>query len=396
MSRSLYKAICLLTGTLIFLSACGSGSSRNPTPTPVPPLVSYEKSIFTVERGSIVSEQDVMGEVVPAKQDDLFFRSSGYVTRVAVKVGDTVKKGDILAEMQIDDLLNQLQQAQIDLEVTQADLAKYNAQHQFDIEKAKSDVIISQKEVDLAQIDLKNLTGVELEKAQVNLEIAQQKLSLAEESLNMIQAETNPYAEQAVKRSQLAVGRLQGLIAERQVIAPYDSIILRTFVREGQQVDAYINVFTIGDPSDLVTRTNYDYQLAGIITKNSEVSLSLTSDGQDPHPVQYLPYFIPASSNTDTSQSSSSDFMYYSLPEDMPAEDLPIGKTVYLTIILGRKDNVLLLPPAAIRQYRGLYFVILLDGDTRRRVEINEIGLRAKDRWEIVADLREGDQVQGP
>jgi hypothetical protein len=56
----------------------------------------------------------------------------------------------------------------------------------------------------------------------------------------------------------------------------------------------------------------------------------------------------------------------------------------------------LLLPPAAIREYKGLNFVILQEGDRRRRVEINEIGLKSTDRWEILGDLKEGDQVLGP
>jgi len=63
---------------------------------------------------------------------------------------------------------------------------------------------------------------------------------------------------------------------------------------------------------------------------------------------------------------------------------------------MGRKDNILLLPPAAIRQYRGLNFVIILDGDKRRRVEINEIGLKTAERWEVSGDLKEGDKVLGP
>ena len=53
------------------------------------------------------------------------------------------------------------------------------------------------------------------------------------------------------------------------------------------------------------------------------------------------------------------------------------------------------LPPSAIREYKGFNFVIVQDGDRRRRVEINEIGLKGEDLWEIKADLQEGDQVLG-
>jgi adenine deaminase len=65
-------------------------------------------------------------------------------------------------------------------------------------------------------------------------------------------------------------------------------------------------------------------------------------------------------------------------------------------ITLGRKDDALLLPPAAIREYRGLNFVIVQEGERRRRVEIQKIGLKSTDHWEVIADLQEGDQVLGP
>ncbi len=56
----------------------------------------------------------------------------------------------------------------------------------------------------------------------------------------------------------------------------------------------------------------------------------------------------------------------------------------------------MLLPPSAIREYKGLMFVIVQDGDKRRRVEINKVGLKSSDKWEIEGDLQVGDQVQGP
>ena len=58
--------------------------------------------------------------------------------------------------------------------------------------------------------------------------------------------------------------------------------------------------------------------------------------------------------------------------------------SVTMIVVLGRKDEALLLAPAAIREYRGQNFVIVLDGDRRRRVEINEIGLKTIDRWEVI------------
>lgn len=392
--------VCFLLALLVvFLAGCSSAGRGQPTPTPLPALVSYEKAVFTVERGSIVSEDKVNGEVVPAKQDELFFRTSGYVTRVAVKRGDMVKKGEVLAELQIDDLLNQLQQARIDLEVAQADLAKYTSQRQYDIEKAKADVIISRQRLELAKMDVQSSVGENRKRAEINLEIARQNLLLAEQALQLITEDVNPYMEQAVKRSELAVQRLEGLLAERQIVAPYDCIVLRTVIRPGQQVDAFYVVITVGDPSELLIRAPYEYDLATKLTKDSEVRLYLSSDSDQAFPVQYLPNYVPFTTVAEeggATQTTSADYMYFTFPQDLTPEELPVGRGVFLTLVLGRKNDVLLLPPAAIREYKGLNFVIVIEGDRRRRVEINEIGLKTTERWEVVADLQEGDQVLGP
>lgn len=403
MSRKNISTTILLTLLALLLAACGTTRKGQATPTPLPPVVSYESAIFTVERGPIVAETSIMGEIVPSKQEELFFRTSGYVTRVVVKQGDKVKKGDILAEMQVEDLVNQLQQANIDLEVAQANLAKQKSQQQYDVEKAKTDVAIWENNVKLAQMTYDSAFGQDKERAALNLDNAKQNLALAQAALNLVSADVSPFMEQAVKRSELAVTRLEGLVAERQIIAPFDGMVLKTSVRAGQQVDAYNVACIVGDPNELVVRSQYNYDLNSVLTKDSEIRLYMSSsDKSGPGMVtNYMPNFLPISASSDSGQAANStsasptDFMYFSIPKDLP-KDVTVGRTVAMVVVLGKKDDALLLPPAAIREYKGLHYVIVLDGDRRRRVEINEIGLKTSDRWEIVGDLQEGDQVLGP
>jgi multidrug efflux pump subunit AcrA (membrane-fusion protein) len=394
------KIITVLLFSILtaLLTACSSNASRKPTPTPLPPVVNYETAIFTVTRGSIISQKDMLGEIVPSKQDELFFRAAGYISRVAVKAGDQVKKGDLLAEMQIDDLMNQLQQARIDLEVAQANAAKDKAQREYDIDKAKADVAIWQKKVELAKIDLQQAFGVDQQKAQLNLDITQENLKLAEEQLNVLTADTNPYTEQAVKRSELAVQRLEQLVSERQIVAPYDGMVLRSTIRSGQNIDAFYTAFVVGDPANLVVRAPFNADLEGQLRDQSEVSLQFSKDTDKKFTSQFLPNFalVTTVDQAQTSTIATSDYFYFTLPKDVPQEQVRVGRQVFLSVILGRKENVLLLPPAAIREYKGLNFVIVQDGDRRRRVEINEIGLKSNDLWEINGALQEGDQVLGP
>jgi hypothetical protein len=166
-------------------------------------------------------------------------------------------------------------------------------------------------------------------------------------------------------------------------------------------VDAYLPAFVVGDPTELVVRTPMELEISDLLDESSEVRLYLAKEDEKSFTVSYLPNFLPvttveAPESSSLFGSSSTEYFYFTLPEGLSAEEAKVGRSVNLVVVLGRKEDALLLPPAAIREYRGLSFVIVQDGETRRRVEINEIGLKSTDLWEVIGDLREGDQVLGP
>ena len=396
-TKTLPKLVFLLLIAILISSCNGALGSASTTPTPLPPIVSYEKAIFTVEKGPIISTKDVLGVVVPSRQEELFFRSSGYVTRILIKDGDTVKAGDLLAELQVDDLLKQLEQARIDLEVAQANLAKNEVSRKYNIERAEIDVAMWEKRVELAQLETNYVySTLERTRAASNLFMAEQNLALAKLSLEQAQEQISPYEQQAVQRSQLAVERLEDQIAERQLLSPFDGLVIRTSLRPGQSVEAYNVVMTIGDPTQLIVRSQYDYELSGILNPRTEVNLYLSTERTQEFPITFLPNFIPITNAASGTDIFSTDWFYFTTPPELGSPDIKVGKSVYLTIILGKKEEALLLAPAAIRTFGNNNFVIVLEGDRRRRVEISKIDLKTTDKWEIIADLQEGDQVLGP
>ena len=63
------------------------------------------------------------GRWEPRDQEQLAFEVGGAVRRVNVRRGDTVTAGELLADLQIDDLENQLASAQLSLQSAQASAA---------------------------------------------------------------------------------------------------------------------------------------------------------------------------------------------------------------------------------------------------------------------------------
>ena len=83
---------------LALLTSCTAGQG-SATPTAVPTPIVSEKPTYTVQRGTVTQVVNLTGRVMPSKQQDLSFATSGYVKEVFFKQGDAVKAGDVIARL---------------------------------------------------------------------------------------------------------------------------------------------------------------------------------------------------------------------------------------------------------------------------------------------------------
>jgi multidrug efflux pump subunit AcrA (membrane-fusion protein) len=153
--------IALLALTLLFplLAACGgipsaggtpaNAQQEEPTPTPLPPDPALERPTYTVERGSIDRVLTVNGRVTPVDLTLLSFKRDGRVEKVNFKRGDVVKQGDLIAELQQDDEIDALREAEDTLAQAQRDLESAQKEQQKKIEQAELAVTQAQEDLTL-------------------------------------------------------------------------------------------------------------------------------------------------------------------------------------------------------------------------------------------------------
>ena len=386
-----------LAGLLAVSAGCASGEQSSATPTPLPQITSSQKIVFIVERGPIISQKDVSGEIMPDHQDKLYFSTTGFISRVLVKNGDPFKKGDLLAELKLDDLLDQLQQAQIDLQVSQHNLAIDQMQKAYDLQQAESDAIIAQKQVGLAQISLDSADDSQRAVAQLNLDIAQEHAKTAQAHLALVKTTADTPMDQAVKRNQNTVDSLNRLVAERQLIAPYDGIVLSMPIIPGTQATAFAAAAVVGDPSHLVVQAPYDADLVNNVDVSTTAYIYPTKQPEPKYQVKFVPNFLPISGLTQSPGGGVIvNYLYFSVPDNTPRDVVQVGQAVRLNVILGTKQDALLLSPAAIRGNDSFRYVIVLEDDYHRRVEVVTLGVKTVEKWEVIANLKPGDQILGP
>ncbi len=102
----------------------------------------------TVTRGDIVITADGSGELVPATELELTFRTSGVLADVLVVVGDQVQEGDVLARLETDKLERAVAEADVELELARLELV--------DVQEGASDAELADAQAALrdAQVDL--------------------------------------------------------------------------------------------------------------------------------------------------------------------------------------------------------------------------------------------------
>jgi multidrug efflux pump subunit AcrA (membrane-fusion protein) len=344
----------VMVSLFIAATACLPSGDMPATPTPLPPPVSYEKATYTVDRGPVVSEVTVSGRLWPSQYDELYFLADGYVTRVTVSEGDIVSKGQLLAELQVDDLLSQLEQAQIDLDAAKADLAEQENSRQYAVDRAQRQVNIEELKVELARLAVEESVGnpSELKTLQIELAIAEENLALAQIALAETSREVGQDQRPAIQRMELEIDRL-------------------------------------------VVRARQESRFIGKVDEDSEVRMRLSSNATTSYAATFMSDLFPPSDDATGSRTVNRDWIYFSLPSSMENDSLEVGKPVHLSIVLGRVDDALRVPPAAVHEFRGRRYLIVREGDRQRRVDVRT-GLETHDYWEIIGDVTEGDQVVGP
>jgi len=431
----------------VLLAACsGTGSPEQqaaPTETPIPTAPAVAPPTYLVQRGDVQEILEFPGRWQPRDQMQLSFEISGTVRRVNVQRGDTITAGQLLADYQITELEDQLASAQLNLEsaqanlesgaegsvqtVSDAEIALANARLSLESTKADSpwtalesarlgvenaeisldnaqrnyDDAISRPEnpastVDSAYQQLQNAKNslanaqVQYDQAAQNFytyqfQIAQAENTVIERELALEQARQSGGTaadDEAVRSAQLSIDQINADIARSSLYAPIEGVVLEVTISPGDAVEAFSTVITIGNPEPKEAIASLS------ITDAQRLSVGLVGVceviNQPDTAVQCVVRRQPLSSQ-DADQTTR---VAASL------ENVADGQLIQIAMPLEVRQNVLWLPPAAIRTFQNRTFVVLQTPDGPRSVDV-QIGLQTDDRVEIISGVNEGDVVIG-
>jgi len=184
----------------------------------------------TVARqGDLTLEASGTGVLIASSEADVAFKISGTLVKLNVKVGDQVKAGDVLAELDKTDLETALEQAKQDLiELTSAAA----------IATAQETVATDQQAVYNAQASLNNLlyasyNEAAIQNAKASLTLAQDELARAQAAYSKVSGSPDKDARKAMAYQQLYNAQLN-----------YDSAVLTYNLYTGKANQAQVDLKT--------------------------------------------------------------------------------------------------------------------------------------------------------
>ncbi|MDD4287446.1 MAG: biotin/lipoyl-binding protein [Candidatus Peribacteraceae bacterium] len=145
-------AVVIVLGSSYFVFA--NGSSETSTVT---------TDLAIVERRNIVTSVKATGTVTFANEQQLKFNTKGTVARVSVKEGDTVKKGQVVAELDHTSAQADVTQAYLAISASRLQLEQLIADREGDALTAQNVVNSAQRAVEQAQTDLEKTRATELQ-----------------------------------------------------------------------------------------------------------------------------------------------------------------------------------------------------------------------------------------
>jgi RND family efflux transporter MFP subunit len=444
-------AACCLASSLFAACAPGGTAVLPPTPTPLPTAVVPENPTYTVQRGSVVEDLTFTGRVSPVNEAELYFRTNGRVLAVRVERGDTVQSGDVLAELDVDALYRQLAQAELALETARTDLSSAEAELLHSLARAQlnlqlekialdklrnydtaADLAVVTAELEQATLDLQRAQAAydavagasdiamrpeaqALQQATLaharaqaayhqatrqaaqrayDIQTQQKRVDLAQLEVERLEAGVDPRLEQAVTKAELDLADLQAQITDTLILAPFDGEVTAVNTAAGKAVEGFRPVMVVADPTELEVTAELSADEMRLLSEGQAATVvPVEYPGQElPGNIRSLPY--PYGSGGSASGLDEEDRATH-LDVEMGDLAMEPGDLVRITVILEQKDDVLWLPPAAIRTFEGRKFVIVQEGAGQRRVDVT-LGIESEDRVEIVDGLEEGQVVIGP
>ena len=338
------------------------------------------------KKGSFSKKVDATGEIFATELIDVGAQVSGQIKKLYVKLGDQVKKGDMIASID-----SSTQQNSIDNK--EAQLAIYKAQ----LESAKVALNIAK-----TQFDRENALFAKNATSKQEFESAKNTYSANSAKIKELEAQ--------IKQTNIELSTAKINLGYTKITAPRDGTVVSVQVEEGQTVNANQTTPTIvniadlshvkmkmqiaeGDITKIKVGTPVEYSILSEPTKKFQTTVSSIDPGLTT--LSDGSYGSSSSSKSSySSSSSSSSAVYYYAQSIVDNKDgiLRIGMTTQNELLIANIKDAIIVPSIGIKKdENGTFVYVLKDGKPVKTAV--KTGIKDNLDTQIISGINEGDEI---
>jgi HlyD family secretion protein len=352
-----------------------------------------------VEKGDLAKSVVATGKVEPIIKVQVKSKASGIVKKLMVDASDRVKRGQLLAQLDKDEIEAQVEQARANLQAAEASLKGAEA----DYERAKVDA--EGPDVPLLKRAYERAVGMEkagvvstssLEDAQRNFEMALNKQNVSKAQLLVLKAKV-AQSQGQLGRDKANLDQLEEQLRYTDIVSPLDGVVLSRDVEMGDAVSSILVlgssatlVMTLGDTSEVYVKGKVDESDIGKVYLGQPARIKVESfkDKSFNGKVTKISPMGVEKDNVTTFEVRVSI--------NNPGGELKAEMTANAEIILEEHKSVLQIPEGALIYDKDKKASVEIpdakEKEGKKKLSVN-IGISNGAKTEVLGGLKEGDQV---
>ena len=371
-------ALGLTVACLIAATGCGHTGSSSSVSADAP----LPAAVVKVRRAPLSNTLTIAGEFLPYQEVELHAKVAGYIKNINVDIGDRVRRGQVLAVLEIPELTAQLQSASAGVRHSQEEIT--HAQNE-----------VSRAEADYSALHAAATRLKQASEARPGL-IAEQELDDATAKDRSAEAQVDgAKSALAASRQQLEVSQADrehysALSEYSRITAPFDGVVTSRYADTGSLIQAGTSnvssmpVVKLSQVNVLRLRIPVPESLASSVRDGEPADIRVKATGK------HLSGKVIRS--TDSLDRSTRTMQ---VEVDVPNGDFKLTPGMYADVSLRVQNdpNALTLPLQAINRGADKTTVLLVNSQNHVEERGIQTGIEGSDRIQILSGLNEGDRV---
>jgi RND family efflux transporter MFP subunit len=363
----------------MLVSSCATRASTATPATETARAVAVEK----VTRQDLDRSLELAAEFRPNQEIDLHAKIAGFLKAIYVDVGDHVRKGQLIAELEAPEMTQELAQAEATLQ-----------RSRVDVDRARSELRRSEAQHSIRQVSFDRLSAVIKARpnlvAQQEIDDASSRLQEAEAQLSVAQTAISS-SEQQVQIASAGKERFDTLLTYLRITAPFSGTITKRLADPGAMIQAGTASSVQAMP--VVRLSQVDHLRLVLPVPESVVPRIRTDTPVEVRVESLKRVFQGRVSRFSGKLDSSTRTMETEVDLANPDSVIKPGMFGYATLVLEQRLDALTVPVQAVSGRAPTATVLVVGTDKRLEERPVNLGLETPARIEVLSGLHEGDLV---